>query len=744
MHSRSELSRTLWGDSDVANVRTRLRQEIASLRALSPTDDTAPLLVITPGDLRLGPSVETDAARFLACCAAAPSQTALEAKASILREACELYQSALLSEYDAVWIVAERHRFDILHQQAVHALAVTLLDLRDDTGAEEALHRLLARNPLQEETHIALMRLYANRGQPLRVRQQFQELERALEAEGDPGPAEETSLLAETLSEEGKRRATGMPPPSQVSALEEVTEPSQPTAHAHGAEQEALQHSEPARAARAAEPTVPAAKGRARFLAALLPLLIVACSAGIWYWKAFRSARISTAAAPARVADLPLQWSFLYQPLPGERPNAEGRAVAADKTGIYATGLIDTEKEDKDILTLKLSRAGRLIWARRYSSPENDCDRASSICVGERGDVYVGGETYVPEPGGHSGAWYLTLLHYDTENRSDRVWWRRSTLQVQNAAQCVQVLSDRHGGCYICGTALAGSKHSILMLRFDRSGRRMWEKTLREGTDTTFGQAVCNSDGTLFICGTARPAAAPGKIMDEWIVAALDPAGSVRWRQTLDGPAHRGGGAGQIALSDFGSVLVVGVFDTGDVARGGHGQNLALGVFSPDDGTYRDPLPAENTGPAVGGSGLGGNRLGDVVLGGTLQQPDGNSKAIFVKYDRAGNLVRNWSYPLPSGYRSSNVQVTGIDNGAEVEFLGQITRGNAFAMHIDSAIVCGAFSPDGSLARQALYRARPGRPTRANSETSAFRNYRAVVGQAGLGNDHMGFLVLLY
>ena len=209
-------------------------------------------------------------------------------------------------------------------------------------------------------------------------------------------------------------------------------------------------------------------------------------------------------------------------------------------------------------------------------------------------------------------------------------------------------------------------------------------------------------------------------------------------------PKVSGGGAGQIALSDFGSVLVVGVFDTGDVARGGHGQNLALGVFSPDDGTYRDPLPAENTGPAVGGSGLGGNRLGDVVLGGTLQQPDGNSKAIFVKYDRAGNLVRNWSYPLPSGYRSSNVQVTGIDNGAEVEFLGQITRGNAFAMHIDSAIVCGAFSPDGSLARQALYRARPGRPTRANSETSAFQNYRAVVGQAGLGNDHMGFLVLLY
>ena len=65
-HSREKLATMLWGNSVANSGRTRLRQEIAALRALFPADvDEHPLLHVTSGELRIGANSEIDAVSFL-------------------------------------------------------------------------------------------------------------------------------------------------------------------------------------------------------------------------------------------------------------------------------------------------------------------------------------------------------------------------------------------------------------------------------------------------------------------------------------------------------------------------------------------------------------------------------------------------------------------------------------------------------------------------------------------------------
>src|SRR5262249_38180465 len=95
-------------------------------------------------------------------------------------------------------------------------------------------------------------------------------------------------------------------------------------------------------------------------------------------------------------------WMYSWFPGPGEKFNSEPKALLTigneipSRSGVYVTGLVQTEKDDVDILTLRLSLEGKLIWANRYPSPERDCDRAFSIATdGEQ--IFVAGETYIPK-----------------------------------------------------------------------------------------------------------------------------------------------------------------------------------------------------------------------------------------------------------------------------------------------------------------------------------------------------------
>ena len=87
--------------------------------------------------------------------------------------------------------------------------------------------------------------------------------------------------------------------------------------------------------------------------------------------------------------------------------------------------------------------------------------------------------------------------------------------------------------------------------------------------------ALSISDGTVFLCGTARRGEGPNGVNDDWFVAALDAdTGTTKWSRLEDGQAHGSNSARNIILDRGGNIRVLGVFDTGDPSQGGQGRKL--------------------------------------------------------------------------------------------------------------------------------------------------------------------------
>lgn len=193
-HSRLKLTAMLWADTEVGNERTRLRQEIAFIRSLFPTDgESNPLVHISQAELHIDPEVRIDAVQFLNLIDIAKKESNAAVIAQLLEEALGLYKAELLEEYDSAWIVTERERLCQIHEQALFDLAEAYHQQRNFESQEQTLRRILSHNPLNEECHIALMRIFADLGQPTRVQQQYTALERILRDELGAGLSRRTA-----------------------------------------------------------------------------------------------------------------------------------------------------------------------------------------------------------------------------------------------------------------------------------------------------------------------------------------------------------------------------------------------------------------------------------------------------------------------------------------------------------------------------------------------------------------------
>ena len=214
-HRRERLISLLWENAETASARTRLRQEILKLRAQFAAEaDPFPLLLITQAELQVLPGTQIDAIRFLAACAGAKQAADWADKRRLYADVRALYRADLLVEYDAPWIVAERARLSMLYEQALRDCAELHRQRQEYAVAEEALQCLLAHNPGLEESHIALMRLYAEQGQPGRVQRQYQALERMLRETHGTEPERAMRQLAESLRADARQRAIVLPVPS--------------------------------------------------------------------------------------------------------------------------------------------------------------------------------------------------------------------------------------------------------------------------------------------------------------------------------------------------------------------------------------------------------------------------------------------------------------------------------------------------------------------------------------------------
>jgi DNA-binding SARP family transcriptional activator len=194
---RNALAALLWPDSNQRQARHSLRQTLSVLReALESV--RPPALVSRDDTVGLNPSaLSVDVLEL--------ERLARQRSLRSLEEAAALYQGDLLAGLDVgagpfeEWLRGERERLRYL---ALDVLTRLLVHYERDRNPETAIRmaqRLIALDPVREEGHRALMRLYDRQGQRGAALRQYQLCAEILRRELDMEPEPETRRLHDAL-----------------------------------------------------------------------------------------------------------------------------------------------------------------------------------------------------------------------------------------------------------------------------------------------------------------------------------------------------------------------------------------------------------------------------------------------------------------------------------------------------------------------------------------------------------------
>jgi len=191
------------------------------------------------------------------------------------------------------------------------------------------------------------------------------------------------------------------------------------------------------------------------------------------------------------------QWRRIFQTEP--LSNAVAVALALDLSGnAVLTGTIMNAKGNSDIVTLKYSTDGILLWQNFYGGKANLFDAPSAIAIDKKGNVLVCGFETASEANPD-----LLLLRYSSGGE-------RSFVKNFSTAKMdvgVDVAIDDSCNIYVCGNISVSTRSAdIMVMKFDSSGNSKWnytydgpEHTVDVATDFAFDDST-----NIFITGSAN------------------------------------------------------------------------------------------------------------------------------------------------------------------------------------------------------------------------------------------------
>lgn len=202
-YMRDELSELCWHEMDRDAARNALRIALNALRKQLEPAGVVPGTVVLADrtSVKLNSSLyTTDTMEFEAALHQAAKTADPVQKAAALEKAVNLYRGSLLPGFDAWWIASERQRLSDLYLGALRRLVRQMAEAHDYDLALDYARKAVLVDPVREESHRSMMRLYAALGQPRAVLKQYRELERILDTELAIGPSAATRQLFSQLT----------------------------------------------------------------------------------------------------------------------------------------------------------------------------------------------------------------------------------------------------------------------------------------------------------------------------------------------------------------------------------------------------------------------------------------------------------------------------------------------------------------------------------------------------------------
>ena len=212
LNRRDEVIEQLWPGENPQSSRNRLRMALTWLRKElgSPLDTPDGLIIADRNVIYLNPALyTTDKAEYEAHIKAATQSENGAGQRKHLRAAASLYRGQMLPDYEETWARSERDRLSDSCLMALRRLIKLLAEDREFDEAIDYARYAVNLDPLREESHRLLMRLYAAVGRPAAALRQYYELDDLLREQLKTTPAVVTRRLAEHITGRQQGRSAG-------------------------------------------------------------------------------------------------------------------------------------------------------------------------------------------------------------------------------------------------------------------------------------------------------------------------------------------------------------------------------------------------------------------------------------------------------------------------------------------------------------------------------------------------------
>jgi len=224
-----------------------------------------------------------------------------------------------------------------------------------------------------------------------------------------------------------------------------------------------------------------------------------------------------------------LQWIYSAN-IPGYSDQYGQDIIVSSSGNVYACGFAKNLQNNFDLILMKLSPEGNILWTRTFNHSGSNNDTPVKILCDQNENIFV-----ISTSSNQSGNENIYYVNYDSAGNPPNVW-----TYPGNSSRAVSAVMDSSGLIVIAGvTYSVSSNFDYLTLRVSSDGSSHWAESYNgPGNHLDYAyKVITDEDCNIYVTGSSRTGSIPGT--EDVLTIKYDSSGNQLWTNRFD--SHPGG-----------------------------------------------------------------------------------------------------------------------------------------------------------------------------------------------------------